>query len=68
MHCFRFIDDACRINDSDECEKSYLEIYPPELQLKCEHEGMHATFLYLDTAISDNTFVYKLYDKGDAFK
>ena len=67
MHCFRFIDDACSINDSDEFDKSYLEIYPPELQLKCEHKGTHATFLELDITIIDGTFVYKLYDKRDAF-
>ena len=66
-HCFRFIDDACSINDSDEFDKSYLEIYPPELQLKCEHKGSHATFLELDISIVDNTFVYKLYYKRDAF-
>ena len=66
-HCFRFIDDACSINDSDEFDKSYLEIYPPELQLKCEHKGTHATFLELDISIIDGIFVYKLYDKRDAF-
>ena len=66
-HCFRFIDDACSINDSDEFDKSYQEIYPPELQLKCEHKGSHATFLELDVSIIDGTFVYKLYDKRDAF-
>ena len=47
--------------------KSYLEIYPPELQLKCEHKGTHATFLELDISIIDGIFVYKLYDKRDAF-
>ena len=35
--------------------------------LKCEHHGMHATFLDLDIKISDGVFVYKLYDKRDDF-
>ena len=66
-HCFRFIDDACSINDSDEFEKSYRDIYPDELQLKCEHSGNHATFLELDITIVDGIFVYKLFDKRDTF-
>ena len=66
-NCFRFIDDACCINDSDEFEKSHKEIYPDELQLKCEHKGDHATFLELDISIEDDIFKYKLYDKRDAF-
>ena len=44
-HCFRFIDDACNINDDNEFENSYKEIYPKDLHLKCEHTGNHATFL-----------------------
>ena len=66
-NCFRFIDDACCINDSDEFEKSHVEIYPNELQLKCEHKGDHATFLELDIKIEDDMFKYKLFDKRDAF-
>ena len=42
-------------------------IYPPELELKVEHQGMHATFLELDINIIDNMFVYKLFDKRDSF-
>ena len=64
---FRFIDDACTINDSDAFNESYKEIYPPELQLKCEHSGDHATFLELDINIENNIFVYKLFDKRDTF-
>ena len=63
---FRFIDDACTINNSDAFNESYQEIYPPELQLKCEHSGDHATFLELVTIV-DGIFVYKLFDKRDAF-
>ena len=66
-NCFRFIDDACSINDSDEFGNSYSDIYPKDLQLKCEHKGDHATFLELDIKIEDGLFVYKLFDKRDAF-
>ena len=67
-NAFRFIDDACTINDSDAFNESYQEIYPPELQLKCEHSGDHATFLELDIIIVDGIFVYKLFGKRDAFR
>ena len=40
---------------------------PPELELKCEHEGTHATFYDLEINISDDIFVYKLFDKRDDF-
>ena len=66
-HTFRFIDDACTINDSDAFSQSYKEIYPKELELKCEHSGLHATFLELDINIVNNIFVYKLFDKRDDF-
>ena len=66
-NCFRFIDDACSINDSDEFSNSYGDIYPKDLQLKCEHKGTQATFLELDITIKDGVFSYKLYDKRDAF-
>ena len=35
LHAFRFIDDQSNLNDSSEFSKSYSDIYPPELQLKC---------------------------------
>ena len=63
----RFIDDLCAINDREEFLVSYRDIYPPELELKVEHQGTHATFLDLDITIKDNIFVYKLFDKRDAF-
>ena len=66
-NCFRFIDDACTLNDGGEFEQSYQEIYPHELQLKCEHKGSHATFLEMEITIKDNIFVYKLFDKRDKF-
>ena len=40
---------------------------PPKLKLKCEHEGTHATFYDLEINISDDIFVYKLFDKRDDF-
>jgi hypothetical protein len=65
---FRFIDDLCAINDGGEFEKSYRDIYPPELELKKENEGTcKASFLDLDMSISKKTFNLKLYDKRDAF-
>ena len=63
----RFIDDLCAINDGNEFGRSYRNIYPEELELKVEHHGQHASFLSLDINIVDGTFVYKLYDKRDAF-
>ena len=50
---FRFIDDLCAINDSDEFFNSHQNIYPPVLELKKEHHGEHATFLDLDLSIKD---------------
>ena len=63
----RFIDDECNLNDGGEFGRSYRDIYPPELELKCEHQGTHATFLDLDITIEDGTYVYKLFDKRDDF-
>ena len=45
----------------------FQEIYPDDLELKTEHQGTSASFLNLDINISDNCFVYKLFDKRDAF-
>ena len=35
--------------------------------MKVEHHGQHASFLSLDITIVDKIFVYKLFDKRDAF-
>ena len=64
---FRFIDDLCAINDGAEFSRVFKEIYPDELELEVEHQGDSATFLNLDVNIVNNQFVYKLYDKRDAF-
>ena len=63
----RFIDDLCTINDGNEFSNSFKCIYPKELSLKLEHSGTHATFLDLDIKIEDGLFIYKLFDKRDAF-
>lgn len=65
--CSRFIDDMCCINDGGEFGKSFVNIYPPSMQLKVEHQGIHATFLDLDITIKDSQFIYKLFDKRDNF-
>ena len=65
--CFRFIDDMNCLNDGNEFEKSYREIYPACLELKCEHKGTSAAFLDLHIEINDSLFIYKLYDKRDSF-
>ena len=67
LNACRFIDDECNLNDSGEFSRSYTNIYPEELQLKCEHQGTHATFLDLEISVIDNIFVYKLFDKRDGF-
>ena len=63
----RFIDDLCAINDRGSFSDSYKDIYPQELELKLENHGDHATFLDLDIRIADGLFVYRLFDKRDAF-
>ena len=63
----RFIDDECNLNDGGEFGRSFHEIYPKELELKCEHSGSHATFLDLEITIVDGIFVFKLFDKRDNF-
>lgn len=66
-YAVRFIDDQCNLNDSGQFKNSHHVIYPPELHVKCEHEGQHATFLELDISVQDGLFVYKLFDKRDDF-
>ena len=63
----RFIDDLCAINDGNMFGEIYKEIYPEELELKLEHSGLHVSFLNLDITILGGEFVYKLFDKRDAF-
>ena len=55
------------LNDGGVFGDVFEDIYPPELALKMEHSGKHATFLSLDISIQDGIFVYQLFDKSDAF-
>ena len=65
--CQRFIDDLEAINDNGGFGRSFKDMYPPSLELKLEHSGSHATFLDLDIQIVEGIFIYKLFDKRDAF-
>ena len=67
LRSFRFIDDECNLNDGGEFGRSFRSIYPSELELKCEHEGTHATVLELDIRIVDGKFIFKLFDKRNDF-
>ena len=65
---FRFIDDLIAANDYGEFERSFREIYPPELSLKKENEiDAEGTFYDLDIIVKDGKFDHKLYDKRNAF-
>ena len=64
---FRYQDDCVALNDGGEFGRSFHQIYPNDLELKCEHQGSHATFLDLDINVSNGIFVYKLFDKRDNF-
>ena len=65
--CMRYIDDLCCLNDEGNFGITYKNIYPRELELKCENQGDHATFLDLDIRISNNQYVYKIFDKRQNF-
>ena len=66
---FRYIDDLISLNDGHSFEEHYLDIYPPELQLKKENiVPSETTFLDLHISIKDRTFTTKLYDKRDSFQ
>ena len=65
---FRYIDDLLAMNDGNEFEKHFMEIYPRELELKKENvANTETSFLELDISISENLFHAKLYDKRDSF-
>ena len=57
----RFIDNFGALNDGGAFADVYKDIHPPELQLKVEHSGTHATFLNLDIKVKDGVFIYKLF-------
>ena len=65
---FRFIDDLNSMNDGGEFERSFGEIYPPELELKKENSNNdQASFLDLDIKVNNRVFDIQLFDKRDAF-
>ena len=41
-HVFRFIDDLITLNHDDEFLRSFLDIYPREMELKIENENTQA--------------------------
>ena len=63
----RFIDNLCTINDGEQFGRSFCVIYPKELELKVKYQGDHATFLNLDTIITEGAFIYKFFYKRDSF-
>ena len=56
------------INDGNEFEKHFLEIYPSELLLKKENSiNTETNFLDINMNITENLLNTKLYDKRDTF-
>ena len=43
MYILFVYNDACSINDDNEFENSYKDIYSKDLHLKCDYTGSHAT-------------------------
>ena len=65
---FTFTDNLIAINYGGLVEKSYVEIYPPELELKKESKNnKETTFLDLHFKIINNKFQISLYDKSCLF-
>lgn len=68
FNIFRFIDDLLALNDGGEFWRCIVDIYPPELVLKKENiSNDKATFLDLEIHVVNNEYLYKLYDKRNAF-
>ena len=65
---FRFIDDLIAINDGNEFENHYNEMYPPELILKEENNShTETTFQDLHLCINDGQIQTSLYDKRNSY-
>ena len=65
---FRYIDDLIALNNNNEFDKHYKEIYPPELELKKENiDPTEASFLDLSIKIRESRFCTSLYDKRNNF-
>lgn len=57
----RFIDDLTTLNDSGEFERSFKEIYPPELVLNKENlSNNERSFLDLLVKVENNQFSMQL--------
>ena len=57
----RFIDDLTTLNDSGEFERSFKEIYPPELALNKENlSNNERSFLDLLIKVENNQFSMQL--------
>ena len=64
---FRFIDDLIAINDGNEFENHYYEIYPSELILKKENTShMQNIFLDFHLCINEGQIQTSLYDKRNS--
>ena len=64
----RFTDDLIAINDGNEFENRYNEIYPPELILKKENTSHTETnFLDFHLCINDGQIQTSLYDKRNSY-
>ena len=56
------------MNDGEEFESSYSNIYPKELQLGKENTNKHeASFLDLDIKMKDEKFHFSFFDKRGSF-
>ena len=65
---FRFIDDLIPINDGNEFENHYNEIYPPELILQKENTShTETTFLHFHLCINEGQIQTCLYDKRNSY-
>ena len=65
---FRFIDDLIAINDRNEFENPYIEIYPSELILKKgKTSHTETTFLDLHLCINEGQIQTSLYDKRNPY-
>ena len=68
FNTFRYIDDLNTLNDNEQFSNYIDEIYPPELILNKENTSpLQATYLDLDITVESSKFVYKLYDKRNAY-
>ena len=53
--------------EKNSCLPIETSSYPPELDIKVEHQGTHATFLNLYISIKDFIFIYKPFYKRENF-